>query len=90
MGKVDYAHDAELMKALGHPVRLKIVHGLMSGYECNVSKMVDELRIPQSTVSQHLGVLKNAGVISFRKEGVQACYRVIDRRVCDIIDALEE
>ncbi|HPJ71838.1 MAG TPA: metalloregulator ArsR/SmtB family transcription factor, partial [bacterium] len=47
----------ELLKALGHPVRLKIVDGLMS-HSCNVGEIVDGLGLPQSTVSQHLAVLR--------------------------------
>ena len=88
--KIDYEHDSELLKALGHPIRLKIVAGLMSGHECNVNTMVENLNLPQSTVSQHLSVLKNKGIIAFRKEGVRACYRVVNDHVRAIINELEK
>jgi len=84
---MNYEKKSELLKALGHPVRLKMVEGLMND-ECNVNKIVDVLNIPQSTASQHLGILKNRGIVVARKEGVKTCYRVIDKRVRKIIHAL--
>jgi ArsR family transcriptional regulator, arsenate/arsenite/antimonite-responsive transcriptional repressor len=88
MAQRDYEKDSEMLKALGHPARLKMVQGLLQGDECNVGKIVRRLKIPQSTASQHLKVLKNTGVIAFRKEGVQVCYRVVNERARKIIDIL--
>ena len=90
MKKIDYERQSELLKALGHPVRLKIVVGLMNGYECNVSDIVHNLNLPQSTVSQHLGILKSRGIIAFRKEGVKTCYRVVNDHVRAIINELSQ
>jgi DNA-binding transcriptional ArsR family regulator len=53
----DYERKAELLKILGHPVRLCIVNGLITK-ECNVTGIQDCLKLPQSTISQHLGILK--------------------------------
>lgn len=89
MKTIDFVKDSDVLKALGHPLRLKIVEGLMLGDGCNVSKIVEELIIPQSTASQHLKILKQAGIISVKKEGVQACYSVIDKRVVKIIKILK-
>ncbi|MCD6459139.1 helix-turn-helix transcriptional regulator [bacterium] len=88
MREIDYGRDSDLLKALGHPVRLKIVAGLMSGHECNVTTMVENLKLPQSTVSQHLSILKNNGIIAFRKEGVKTCYRVVNQYARAIINEL--
>ncbi len=85
---IDFQKDSEILKALGHPIRLRMIVGLIKHDECNVNMMVDELNIPQSTVSQHLGVLKNRGIIHPRKEGVKTCYSVIDNRVREIIEIL--
>lgn len=90
MKKIDYQKYGEILKALGHPVRLHIVDGLSSGNECNVNKIVNSLKIPQSTVSQHLRVLKNSGVIAFKKKGTQACYRVVNDRVLEILNILKQ
>ena len=81
---MDYEKESEILKALGHPIRLKMVEGLINN-ECNVNKIVDVLNIPQSTASQHLGILKSRGIVIARKEGVRTCYRVVDERVRRII-----
>ena len=84
---MDYEKESEILKALGHPIRLKIVEGLIKN-ECNVNKVVDVLNIPQSTASQHLGILKSRGIVIARKEGVRTCYRVVDERVRRIVQLL--
>jgi ArsR family transcriptional regulator len=90
MSKIkNYQKDSDVLKALGHPLRLKIIVGLISHGECNVKLIVEELKIPQSTASQHLGILKSKEIIESRKEGVKTCYRVVDQRVYDIIRILE-
>jgi len=87
--KIEYEKDGDILKALGHPVRLKIVHGLLR-HECNVSEIVKELGLPQSTVSQHLGILRNRGIIAPTKKGVISCYHVIDKRVEKVVKVLEK
>jgi ArsR family transcriptional regulator len=86
--KMDFQRNSQMLKVLGHPTRLKIVVGLIRHGECNVNLIVEELKLPQSTVSQHLGDLKGQGIIESRKEGVKTCYRVVDQRVFDIIKIL--
>ena len=84
---MDHVRGRESLKALAHPVRLRMVQGLL-GRECHVGKMVKALKLPQSTVSQHLGVLKAAGVVVIRKEGVKTCCRVLDPRVAQLVKVL--
>ncbi|MDD5774143.1 MAG: metalloregulator ArsR/SmtB family transcription factor [bacterium] len=86
---INYKKDSEILKAIAHPVRLQMVRGL-SCNECNVNKIVDKLGIPQSTISQHLSVLRKAGVITFRKEGVKTCYKVTDEKIKEIINILNK
>jgi ArsR family transcriptional regulator len=78
---------AEMLKAIGHPVRLLIVKGLYSR-RCNVNKMVKNLGIPQATVSQHLRVLKAAGVVRGERKGVEICYRIDDPLVGKILKCI--
>lgn len=80
---------AEIFKALAHPIRLKIACGLIKKQECNVTVMVEKLGVAQPTVSQHLNILKNAGIIASHKKGTQVCYKVIDEITEKIIKALE-
>ncbi|MCO4771617.1 MAG: winged helix-turn-helix transcriptional regulator [Deltaproteobacteria bacterium] len=79
---------AELMQALGHPVRLRIVEGLLSG-DCCVGTMVDCLDLPQPLVSRHLAVLRSAGVVTAEVEGRRRQYRVVDPRVPRILRCLQ-
>jgi ArsR family transcriptional regulator len=85
--RVNYEKVNETLKALAHPARLKIVIGLLNN-ECNVSQIQNELRLPQSTISQHLRILKNAGIIKGRREGTKTCYRVIDVQVREIVQII--
>jgi len=62
-------------KALGHPMRLQIVSGLLS-QECNVKHMTECLGVAQATVSQQLAVLRAAGVVNYERKGNTVCYRV--------------
>ena len=80
---------AELFKALGHPTRVKIVEYLSEGEKC-VKDIWQELGIPQPTVSQHINILREAGIISFRKEGVKTCYRIEMPIVVKIMKLLKE
>jgi ArsR family transcriptional regulator len=78
---------AEILRALGHPVRLKMVRGLLQN-SCNVNKIVRKLKLPQSTVSQHLRVLKSAGIVKGKRKGVKICYSVEAPRVKKILKLL--
>ncbi len=80
---------AEIFKALAHPIRLKIACGLAKKDECNVTVMVEKLGVAQPTVSQHLNILKNAGIITGYKKGTQVCYKITDEATKKIIDAME-
>ncbi len=66
----------QIFKALGHSTRYQIVLGLLNKNNCDVSTMQKTLRIPQATLSQHLSVLKNAGVLGFKREGTRMCYHL--------------
>lgn len=65
---------AERLKALGHPVRLAIVRALAECRCCCCADVCSRLPLAQSTVSQHLKVLKEAGLVSFRRDGVRSAY----------------
>jgi DNA-binding transcriptional ArsR family regulator len=84
---IDYRKDSEILKAMGHPVRLEIL-GRLKRNECCVNKLTDLLGVPQSTVSQHLGRLRSAGIIEPQKDGVKACYRIVEPRAKEILRIL--
>lgn len=70
---------AVLAKALGHPARVQIVRLLIRRAACICGDIVDELPLAQSTVSQHLKVLKEAGLIRGEIDGPRVCYCVEPR-----------
>jgi ArsR family transcriptional regulator len=70
---------AALAKALGHPARVQIMRLLVRREACICGDIVDELPLAQSTVSQHLKVLKEAGLIRGEIDGPRICYCVEPR-----------
>ena len=80
--------QAELLKVIAHPVRLCIARGLWRSGSCNVSHMQCCLEVPQSTVSQHLGKLRQAGIIQGDRQGLEICYSLKDKRVEKILEIL--
>jgi len=79
----------EIFKALSCRARYNIVVGLIKINECNVTRMAECLKIPQPNVSQHLTVLKNAGIIEGYRNGNQICYKIINETVRNIIKAIQ-
>ena len=70
-----YLERARIMKALAHPARLRIVDELKAGPRC-VREIREWVGSDLSTVSKHLSVLKNAGILADEKRGVQVFYRL--------------
>jgi len=86
---IEYETKSALFKALGHPVRLRMVVELSRGLGCNVNDIAENLGLPQSTVSQHLGILRSHGIVSPEKDGVNTCYKVVDKLVLDLIERMD-
>ena len=82
---------ATLAKALGHPARVQIVRFLLSQDLCMCGDIVEHLPLAQSTVSQHLKMLKEAGLIRGTIDGPRVCYCVEPKalkRLKDLIGGL--
>ena len=78
----------ELFRALGHPARLRIVRHLAERESCICGELVDELPLAQATVSQHLKVLKTAGIVVGRVEGPAICYCLAPGALEELRDAV--
>ncbi len=78
---------ASLAKALAHPIRVRIVRILAARRSCICGDLVDLLPLAQSTVSQHLKVLKGAGLIQGEVDGPRTCY-CLDRTTIDRLETL--
>jgi DNA-binding transcriptional ArsR family regulator len=68
--------STELMRALAHPLRLKILEFIDEHGSINVNKIYNTLRIEQSITSQHLKILRTAGVVNANKEGKYMHYDI--------------
>jgi ArsR family transcriptional regulator, arsenate/arsenite/antimonite-responsive transcriptional repressor len=67
-------HIAAIAKALSHPARLAILRALAKRGTCICGEIVEVLPLAQSTVSQHLKELKEAGLVTGEVEGTKSCY----------------
>lgn len=65
---------ASIAKALGHPARIRIVELLAGQPECRGAELFSEMSLAQSTVSEHLRVLREAGIVSSTAVGTSAVY----------------
>jgi DNA-binding transcriptional ArsR family regulator len=71
---------AMIAKALGHPARVAIIMMLLKKQTCICGDIVEELPLSQSTVSQHLKELKEAGLIKGEISGVKTCYCIDENK----------
>src|ERR1044072_4342591 len=78
--------SGDLLRALAAPVRIAIVLQLRESARC-VHELVDALSVPQPLVSQHLRILKSAGVVSGERSGREVMYRLVDHHLADIVVA---
>jgi ArsR family transcriptional regulator len=81
---LDVAGD--LLRALAAPVRIAIVLQLRESSRC-VHELVDALEVPQPLVSQHLRILKTAGVVAGERSGREVLYRLVDHHLAAIVIA---
>lgn len=78
--------SGDLLRALAAPVRIAIVLQLRESTRC-VHELVDALGVPQPLVSQHLRILKAAGVVAGERSGREVMYRLVDHHLADIVVA---
>jgi DNA-binding transcriptional ArsR family regulator len=79
-----YDAASDLLRALTAPVRLAVIVGLADGPRC-VHELVDTVGASQSLVSQHLRVLRGAGLVTSTRRGREAVYRLTDDHVAHIV-----
>ena len=77
---------ALLARALGHPARVRIVRLLLGRESCFCGQIVDELPLAQATVSEHLRVLKEAGLVTGETDGPRTCYCADTARLVELHD----
>lgn len=80
---------SNLLKSISHPIRLKILCLLQDG-ELTVGDIRNEVKTSHANVSQHLNILRNQGIIDFRKDSNFIYNRIADERVTDLIKSLRD
>ena len=80
---------AHAMKAIAHPLRLTILC-VLGEQEVNVQDIVDAVGTSQSNISQHLAILRDKGIVNWRKDGNRVFYKVADGRTLTLIGMMRE
>ena len=85
----DIDRASRSIKAMSHPLRLKILC-ILGDSEFSVQDIVDTVGTSQSNISQHLGILKDKGVLATRKEANKVFYRVSDERTLKLLEMMRD
>ncbi len=80
---------ANLLKSMAHPIRLKILC-LLRDNELSVGEIKDLVETTNANVSQHLNILRNQGIIDFRREANFIYNRITDPRIVEMIKKMEQ
>ncbi|MBU0486014.1 MAG: metalloregulator ArsR/SmtB family transcription factor [Proteobacteria bacterium] len=80
---------AALLKTMSHPIRLKILC-LLQEKEMTVGDIREEVQTTNANVSQHLSILRNQGIISFRKESNFIYNKIADQRVLELMTSMRK
>ncbi|HDR6247528.1 TPA: helix-turn-helix transcriptional regulator [Bacillus cereus] len=84
-----YERPADILRMLGHPMRLMIVRELIAKGPLNVSELQKLIRVPQSTMSQQLTQLKYFKVVSYERKGNEVYYIISDEKVIRVVKGIE-
>jgi DNA-binding transcriptional ArsR family regulator len=87
MNLAKYETEAKLFKALNHPVRLAILEILREDEAC-VCHMEAHLGLRQAYISQQLMILREAGLVQDRRDGLNIFYRVVESKIFEVLDAM--
>jgi ArsR family transcriptional regulator len=79
-----YKIKADFLRALSHPVRLKVMEALKHG-EKNVGTLVKQLGVEQSSLSRHLLALRDAGILKSRQQGTTVYYAIRDHDIFQVL-----
>ncbi len=78
--------SSEILRALCHPLRMKILKFIDANDDINVNKIYNTLELEQSITSQHLRILRNSGIVDTRREGKFIFYHINYQKVGDVVD----
>ncbi len=81
---------AGALKVLAHPCRLKMVELLQREGDAPVHQIMDRIRLPQATISQHLNQMRRAGLVKATRRGKEVWYGIADPRALTILDCIRK
>lgn len=81
---------AEVLKCIGHPTRLEILEFLDERGEQTVGAIQEAIGLDQPTTSQHLGLMRDKGILASRRDGVNVYYQVQDEKVTRVLDCIRD
>ncbi|RUM35461.1 MAG: ArsR family transcriptional regulator [Desulfobulbus sp.] len=80
---------ASLLKSISHPIRLKILC-LLQDQELSVSEIRNSVETSGANITQHLNIMRNQGVIDFRKDANFIYNRIADKRIIELMKAMQQ
>jgi len=86
---VDILQASMAIKAIAHPLRLKVLC-VLAANELSVQTIVDSIGTSQSNISQHLAILREQGVLASRKEANRVFYRIGDPRTLKLVSMMRD
>jgi len=81
--------QAEICQAIGHPLRLELLHGLRDSLKC-VNDLAKATGLSQATVSRHLAILRNTGLVIAQRQGQAVIYRLANPKITAVCDLMGE
>ena len=81
---------ANVLRCLGHPLRLRILDVLEKGGEATVTEIYEALGVEQAVASQHLTTMRDKGILSRRKDGVHVYYAIGDDRALKVLSCVRQ
>jgi len=89
MNEIQIHQASFALKALSHPLRLKIL-SVLDRNEVSVQDIVEQVGTTQSNISQHLALMREKGVLRTRRDANRVYYRVADKRTLEIINMIRD
>ena len=88
--EADIYKASRALKAMGHPLRLKILCVLAGMNETSVQDLVEIVGTSQSNISQHLSILRDKGILASRKDANKVYYRIGDSNILALMGTMKE
>lgn len=87
--QVLFEKQAEIIKAIGHPLRIAVVHFLEAGPQC-VCDIAEYVNSERSNVSKHLSIMVKAGILSYQKNGLKVIYTLKRPCICEFLGCITD